>query len=301
MGHAFSEYPEGVIHFKTFPYHGDGYLIDELQLYQDHCIHIREFDIIHDFSHQHLIARYNPNLPTLNIFWHAPCVAQYRKAPYNIQALSEWAVSEWKRFYDYPALYHQSIIIDTRKYKPSNEKRSDRFLAIGRFGAEKGHHNAINLCKMANVPLDIIAAIGTEGDDPQTKAYEQAILKECDGEQIRMLGDVSEVEKIRCMQTCRALIYATNHPEVTSHKIQECMLSGAPVIVPYLGALPEIVTQGVDGFLCRTGEEYLEAIKKVDELHPEISLDALRLKYSVENVMANTIPLYQKIKSGFRW
>lgn len=299
MGHTFSEFPTKVSHYKTTPPFGDGYLLDELRQYQLYCKIIRDYDVIHDFSHQHLIARYNPNLPTLNIFWHAPCLDQYTKAPYNIVSLSHYATSEFKRFYNQEALYQETIAIDEEKYKPTDVKRNDRFLAIGRMGAEKGHHNAINLCKQLGVGLDIIGARGTEQKNAPLTEYEKKVMGECDGEQIKFLGDIGESEKTKLMQKNMALLYATSHPEVTSHKIQEALFCGMPVVAPKLGGVPEIIEEGVDGFLCSTGEQYLNAMQKVKGLQPHI--ERLRKKYSVKNVVKGYLPLYKKVKEGSRW
>lgn len=299
MAHTFSQFPTRVSHYKTTPPFKDGYLLDELRQYQTHCRIIRDYDVIHDFSHQHIIARLNPNMPTLNVFWHAPCLAQYQKAPYNIVSLSNWAASEYKRFYHQKAIYQETIAIDEGKYKPFEVERNDRFLAIGRMGAEKGHHNAISLCKQLGVGLDIIGARGTEQDNQPMTDYEKKVMDECDGTQIRFLGDIGEPEKIKYLQSNMALLYATSHPEVTSHKLQEALFCGMPVIAPRLGGVPEIIEEGVDGFLCNTGEQYLLAMQKVKGLQPNI--ERLRKKYSVKNVVEGYIPLYEKVKDGARW
>ena len=274
----------------------------ELAAYQLYQSKIRQFDVIHDFSHQHLASRFYANLPSLNIFWHAPALAQYPKAPYNIIALSQWAAREFKRVYGHPAKFQQSIVIDPAVYILSQRHRNDRFYSLGRMGAEKGNLEAAYLCKKAGVPLDIQGARGLENapDSPLTD-YEKKVLDFCDGEQIKYLGDLPEEKKIQMMQTNKALIYATNHPEVTSHKIQECLFCGMPVIVPNLGAIPEIVTHGINGYLCSTEQEYSEAIQNVDKLEPmKLHAEVVR-KYSLGNVVNDYIPLYEQVMKGLRW
>ena len=279
--HPQTTFPEGV---TPLPHN------DELGCFQTYQSLIRNFDVIHDFSHLHLAPRFMVNLPSLNIFWHAPSLAQYPKSPYNIIALSEWARREFKRVYRQDARYQQSICIDTSLYKPLG-KRGDRFLTIGRMGVDKGNLNAVEICKLAKVPLDIVGASCGEKD------YERKIMAYVDGENIKCHGEVPESEKIKLLQSCRGLIYATDHPEVTSHKIQEAMMCGAPVIVPALGAIPEIVTDSVDGWLCVTTQDYLSAIKCVDQLKTSTIKD----KYSIEKVVNDYIPLYEEVANGLRW
>lgn len=275
----------------------------EAKQFREHQSFLRNFDVIHDFSHQHLASRFLPNLPSLNIFWHAPALAQYPKAPYNIIALSRWAAREFQRIYHQKAQYQQSICVDVDVYKPLGEPRNDRFLVVGRMGEEKGNLNAASICADLGVPLDIITARGAERADAPYSDYEKQVMALADGDKIKLWWeqDYTEASKIKMMQTNKALLYITDHPEVTSHKIQESLLCGQPVIVPNLGALPEIVTQGIDGFLCRTEKEYMDAIQGVDQLKPEKTYQQTKAIYSIENVVKGYLPLYKSVAEGLRW
>jgi glycosyltransferase involved in cell wall biosynthesis len=167
-------------------------------------------------------------------------------------------------------------------------------------GKEKGNLNAVYLAKALGLKLDVAGGRGSErvsGDN--LTDYEKQIMAECDGEQIRFIGEVAEEEKISLMQNCKGLLYVTNHVEITSHKIQECLLCGAPVIVPNHGGFPEIVTSGVDGFLCRS--EYIEAVKNVGKLTPYATRKAVAEKHKPENVGRNYIKLFEQVANGLRW
>ena len=301
-GHTDSEFPENVTNYAYKPQTEDVFLLAEVKQYQTYQTTLRKYDIIHDFSHQHLAARFNTNLPSLNLFWHAPSIAQYQKAPYNIIALSRWAVREFKKYYHQEARYQSSICIDTSIYKPSNCKRNNRFMALARMGADKGNLQAAILCKKLGVPLDIVSARGTESQGAPLTEYEKSVIELCDGEQIKLFPDsLPEPDKIKMMQTNKALLYITDAPEVTSHKIQECLNCAMPVIVPGLGALPEIVTQDVDGYLCRTENEYITAILTADKLDAAKTYEANKKKYGIEEVVADNMRLYQQVVDGLRW
>lgn len=305
LGHADSVFPEGVALYPTggsnkqkatFPF-----LDAEITSFQTHHHLVRSFDIVHDFSHLHLASRVIHNLPSLNLFWHAPALALFPKASYNIVALSRWAAKEFLTYYHQRAKYQQSIAIDTNTYHPTENPKGERFLTLGRMAPEKGNLEAILLCKEVGVPLDVAGGRGVDvGDAPLTE-YESQIIKLCDGEQIKFLGEVTEEEKLNLMQNCKALLYTTDHPEVSNHKIQEVLLCGRPAIAPNLGAQPEIVAHGGNGFLCGTREEYLEAIWSVDSLRPMELYQSVKDTYSVKNVVANYIPLYEKVRDGLRW
>lgn len=302
MGHAESVFPDGVTVYPSQPLPDEKFLFDELRMYRQYQSVVRKYDVVQDFSHQHLIARHMPNIPSLNLFWHAPALAQYPKAPYNIVALSQWAKLEFERVYRQKAKYQRSIALDTETYKPSVRHRGDRFLTIGRMSPEKGNLEAIMLCKKAGVPIDVAGGRGVErGSREPLTEYEQEIQEHIDGKMVCYLGEVTEEEKLRLLHDCKALIYATGHSEVTSHKIQEAMLCGAPVIVPNIGAVPEIVTHGVNGYLCRSPQEYLDAICNVDKLEPMKLINEVRDTWSIESIVSNYIPLYKSVVGGERW
>lgn len=263
-----------------------------------------KYDVIWDIGHLHLIARYMVNRPTVNVFGANPEYEHnygHVKAPYNLISWSKWGVGQIRKYYHQASRYQETIMVDPEVYKPK-EKRGDRFLTIGRMAEPKGNINAVLYCKELGIPLDVAGGRGSEKYAGQELTdYEKEIIKLCDGKQIAYHGEVSEEKKVELMQSCKALLYITNHVEITSHKIQECLLCGAPVIVPNHGGFPEIVTQGVDGFLCKSQGEFIDAIHNVDRLDPSRTKDEITHKYSPKTVAGDYIKLFEQVANGLRW
>lgn len=290
---------EGV---KLFPCELKSNLHAEIRGFQLYSGELQNFDVIHDIGHLHLPARYMPFLPTVSVLNHAPVHAQYPKAPYNIISWSKWGVWAFRKYYKQEARYQETIAIDPKEYYPKGE-RGDRFLTIGRMSPDKGNLNTAMLCEHLELPLDIVGGRGSEfsKDDPLTP-YELKCREIADGEKIRFLGEVTDAEKIKLMQTCKALLYVTDHTEITSHKVQESIFCGSPVVIPLLGGLPEIVvSNGLDGYCCKSEQDYIEAIKSVDSLTPDLVHKQQVGKYCVENVVGNYVKLYQEVADGLRW
>lgn len=298
LGHTDSIFPDGTLLFGIKPLpNEDIYQQAELRQYQSFQSILRQFDIIHDFSHSHLASKFNSNLPSLNIIWHSPAIAQYPKAPYNIICPSKWAVMEFKRYYHQNARFQQTIALDIDTYKVHphfNTHRTDRFLTLGMMTPRKGNLEACKLCKELGLSLDVVGR-GT-GDD-----FEKKIRNECDGNQIVYKGEVDEQEKISLMQRCKALLFINQEPEVTSHKVQESLLCGAPVVTTNIGALPEIITHGVNGYLCNSKSNLVKTIQEIDKLEPMKVYKQVQDTYSIENVVKGYEDLYEKIRGGLRW
>ncbi len=157
---------------------------------------------------------------------------------------------------------------------------------------QKGNLEAARLCKEMGVPLDIVGK-------PVDADYVKRMMEYVDDQQIMYHGEVTEEKKIRLMQTCKALIYYIQRPEVTSHKVQEAMLCGAPVITGNIGALPEIIDE-FHGILCNNARDYCDAIENIWP-HNYRSLPELIKIYSIENVVKGYMPLYQVVAGGLRW
>jgi glycosyltransferase involved in cell wall biosynthesis len=68
-----------------------------------------------------------------------------------------------------------------------------------------------------------------------------------------------------------------------------------------IGAAPEIVQHGKDGFLCDTPEDFVKAINDVEKLSARDTYAGNKKRWSIETVCQNYIPLYQEVANGLRW
>jgi len=306
LAHKDTDIPRGI---EFLPCEGyvdhDRTIHAEQKAYQQYQYMFRTYDVIWDISHLHLIARLMSNMPTANVFSANPeyeARSGHQKAPYNLISWSRWGVGQIRKWYHQGAKYQETIMVDPEVFKPSHRKRNDRFLTIGRMSPEKGNLNAVRLCKKLGLKLDVCGGRGSEmfGGEALTD-YEKEVMDNCDGDNIVFWGEVDEEQKLELMKSCKGLIYMTDHVEITSHKIQEAMMCGAPVIVPNHGGIPEIVTHGVDGYLCNDPAEYVMAIDKISTLTPSATREALIKKYSPVAVAQGYLSLFEKIKEGLRW
>lgn len=276
----------------------------EIVAFMNYQSEFYKHDVIWDIGHLHMIARYMGQLPTINVFSANPeyeAKDHHPKAPYNLVSWSRWGVGQIRRWYHQESKYQETIMVDPEVYKPKG-RRGQRFLTIGRMSEAKGNLNAAILCKDLGLPLDIAGGRGSEKYAGQDLTdYEKEVMSYCDGKQRIYHGEISEEEKIELMQSCKALLYITPHIEITSHKVQEAMFCGAPVLIPNTGGMPEIVTNGVDGFLCSNRNDYEQAINKVASLDLSKTRTALIAKYSPRIVAENYVKLFEKVAGGLRW
>ncbi len=148
--------------------------------------------------------------------------------------------------------------VDVDQYKPLGIPRSNRFLFLARFSSVKSPDIAIEACKRAGVPLDLVGDTKLTGE-PE---YLQSILYMADGKNIRFVGPASRGECVFWFSQAHALVHPVkNFREPFGLAPVESQLCGCPVLAWRNGALPETVREGETGFLVNSLEKAVELIR----------------------------------------
>ncbi|MHC2335374.1 glycosyltransferase family 4 protein [Bradyrhizobium sp. USDA 4454] len=146
-------------------------------------------------------------------------------------------------------------------FRPSYESGS--YLAfLGRLTAEKGPEDAIRIARAVRMPLRIAAKIPRA----QTVYFKKKLEHEIDGENIMLVGEVDEVRKQPFLAGAAALLFPIDWPEPFGLVMIEAMACGTPVIAYRSGSVPEVVEDGVTGYIVDSEEQAMEAIKEAVRL-----------------------------------
>lgn len=86
---------------------------------------------------------------------------------------------------------------------------------------------------------------------------------------IRPIGYVEGQRKRDVLSRASALLVPIQWEEPFGLTVIEAMLSGTPVIAFRRGAMPELIVDGVTGFLCDTEDEMVEAVGRLSEIAPQ--------------------------------
>jgi len=258
--------------------------------------YLNDYDVIHDFSHQHIAARSFSNLPILNMIWD-PILIKYDKANYNLITLSEWQKRRVHNVYNKDSRFLH-LPINANKYKPRKGGKKDFFIFIARMTKGKGALEAAKLAIAKRVSLKIIG--GSIASDP--KDYENLVKRISKGSNfITFLGNVPEKKKILELRKAKALLYPLLQVEATSMVIPEALMCGVPVISLKHSSLPELVDNGQTGFLCNNLEEMQEAMDNIDLINRETCRKKALEKFSSENIFQKYEDLYLRVMKGERW
>lgn len=146
-------------------------------------------------------------------------------------------------------------------YEPSFEPGS--YLAfLGRLTAEKGPEAAIRIARAAGMPLRIAAKVprGERG------YFKERLEPQVDGNNIQLTGEVNDETKRRFLAGASALLFPIDWPEPFGLVMIEAMACGTPVIAFKAGSVPEVIDDGITGFVVSSEDEAVKAIGRLGEL-----------------------------------
>ncbi|MDB5069310.1 MAG: hypothetical protein JWM87_421 [Candidatus Eremiobacteraeota bacterium] len=137
------------------------------------------------------------------------------------------------------------------------DRAGDYLLFFARFHPEKGAHLAIDIAKRAGVRLKMAGI-------PHDEAYfRELVAPHVDGDAVQLLGHVGGKARDELVGGALALVHMTTRPERFGLTLIEAMACGTPVLGARMGSIPEIVVDGVTGFLC---DGVADAVAKVPSL-----------------------------------
>jgi len=146
-------------------------------------------------------------------------------------------------------------------FRPSYERGS--YLAfLGRLTAEKGPEDAMRIARATGMPLRIAAKIPRA----ETTYFKKKLEPDMDGERIQLVGEVDESRKQPFLAGAAALLFPINWPEPFGLVMIEAMACGTPVIAYRSGSVPEVVEDGVTGFIVDNAEEAVRAVNDLRRL-----------------------------------
>ena len=140
--------------------------------------------------------------------------------------------------------------------------RPSYFAFLGRISPEKAVDRAIWIAKRSGVPLKIAAKI-----DPVDRDYfESEIRKLLTPPDVEYIGEISDGEKSSFLSGAIALLAPIAWPEPFSLVLIEAMACGTPIIAFNRCSVPEIVEDGLTGFVVEDEEEAVAATHRLSRL-----------------------------------
>lgn len=168
------------------------------------------------------------------------------------------------------------------------------YLFLGRMAPTKGAHRAARAAREAGVRL-LIAAKMREAWEHEYFAREVAPLL---GDGVEYLGEVGVDEKYELLRGAIALVNPIRWAEPFGLVMVEALACGTPVVTFAEGAAPEIVTDGMTGFVCDDDGELPDAMHAAAALDRTLCRKVAETQFSMDRMAAEHARFYEHVLSS---
>lgn len=162
---------------------------------------------------------------------------------------------------------------------------------LGRISPEKGIEQAIVIARQAGMPLKIVAKI-----DQVDREYFQSVVQPLlDDPLVEYLGEMGERDKNAFLGQAYALLFPIDWPEPFGLVMIEALACGTPVIAYGRGSVPEVLEDGVTGWIVAGRDDAIQAIAQVSTLSRRRCRQTFEERFSATQMTQDYLRIYQQL------
>jgi glycosyltransferase involved in cell wall biosynthesis len=184
--------------------------------------------------------------------------------------------------------------LDPAKYQCTQRAAGDYVCFVGRFSRVKGPHTAIDAAARAGVPIRVAGEV-----HPPDRPWANAELRHrLVAAHVRDIGVIGLAEKVPLLRDARALLAPVEWNEPFGLILVEAMLSGCPVVAFSRGSIPELVEEGITGFVARTFDDMVNLIRPggaVDAFDRQRCRRRAVERFSRDRMVGDHLALYERV------
>lgn len=165
---------------------------------------------------------------------------------------------------------------------------------LGRISPEKRVDRAIEIARRAHIPLRIAAKV-----DVADRDYFEASIRPLFADPlVEYLGEIGDDQKADFLGNAGALLFPIDWPEPFGLVMIEAMAAGTPVIAFRRGSVPEVVDDGVTGFIVDDMDEVAEAVGRALALDRGAVRAQFERRFTVRRMVLDYLELYGAIAAS---
>jgi len=251
-----------------------------------------EFDIIHfhiDYIHFPLFRRcHTPHLTTLHgrldIRDIAPLYQEFREIPVVSISNAQQRQMPWLNWMG--TVYH-GLPKDLYRL----HEVPGKYLAfLGRISPEKRPDRAIKIAERAGMELKMAAKV----DKADKEYFETVIRPMLNSPFVEFIGEIREGEKDEFLGNAYALLFPIDWPEPFGLVVIEAMACGTPVIAWRCGSVPEVIRDGINGFIVDSLEEAVKAVERTRYLKRRVCRKIFEQRFTATRMAKDYLCLYEE-------
>ncbi len=187
---------------------------------------------------------------------------------------------------NYTATVHHGIKIEGFRFQPNPD---DYLLFFGRIHPDKGVQDAIEIAKSCDKKLIIAGII-------QDKEYYNSRVKpHLTSRKIEYAGSAGPDKRNELLGNATALLHPIHFDEPFGLSVIEAMACGTPVIAFNRGSMPELLENGINGFLVENVEEAVRSVEQLENINRADCRTHVERNFTVRHMIENYEKVYETI------
>jgi glycosyltransferase involved in cell wall biosynthesis len=174
---------------------------------------------------------------------------------------------------------------------PVKDSKHEYLAFLGRISPEKRVDRAIRIAEQVGMPIKIAAKL----DRADRAYYEKKIKPLFALPHVEYIGEINESQKSEFLGNAAALLFPIDWPEPFGLVMIEAMACGTPVIAFKRGSVPEVIENGVSGFVVEDELSAVAACKRLHTLPRERVRQAFEERFSSHVMAANYVKNYEEL------
>jgi glycosyltransferase involved in cell wall biosynthesis len=168
------------------------------------------------------------------------------------------------------------------------------FAFLGRIAPEKGVDRAISIARHCGVPLRIAAKV----DKSDREYFDEKIRPLLDGSNVEYIGEINDVDKSAFLSAAIALLTPIDWPEPFGLVMIEAMACGTPVIAYNRGSVPEVVDDGLTGFIVEDEKGAIGAVDRLSQLSRKKIRAQFERRFTARRMAQEYLAVYRSLTEG---
>ncbi|MFP4126124.1 MAG: glycosyltransferase family 4 protein [Alphaproteobacteria bacterium] len=265
-----------------------------LAMLEEVLAHADDFDVLHFHTDcmqmpvfRHMATRTVTTLHgRLDLKDLAPFYARFMSFP--LVSISDHQ-REPLRFANFVGTVHHGLPADLLTF--TAEPAGGYLAFLGRISPEKRPDRAIEIATRAGLPLKIAAKI----DRADEAYFRESIAPLLTHPLVDFIGEIGDADKAAFLGGARALLFPIDWPEPFGLVMIEAMACGTPVVAFRCGSVPEVVDDGVTGFIVDDVDGAIQAVRQLDELDRRRVRATFEVRFSAEAMAHSYLRLYERL------
>jgi glycosyltransferase involved in cell wall biosynthesis len=255
---------------------------------------MEEFDVIHfhiDFFHYPIFRNMaHKTLTTLHGRQDLPELPDIYRAFPHMPLVS---ISNHQRLPVPPVNWRGTVYHGLPEAQYREGQGQGGYLAfLGRICPDKGPVEAIEISRRAGMKLKMAAKV-----DPVDQAYFDDVVKPLieSSPHVEFIGEINDGQKQEFLGNAKALLFPISWPEPFGLVMIEALACGTPVVAFQCGSVPEIMEDGLTGFVVKDVARAAAAVGRLDELYRPAIRARFEERFSARAMARDYLKIYGQL------